>query len=183
MLRKSTRGLVATGKINQLTIIKIMAELLTSEIALNKIADFESKGYKFTSIEIELPVSDSPYTATANGKYKVIDYVNAKGKGLLVLACGTISFNNTIVDVDIPTTKSKIGMFKDKMEVQFTVTRKSESDPKRVKFVGIANDDTTVSDNLPDDYKELTALYMTKTGKKYDGTRNKTAVKAAINAL
>ena len=161
-----------------------MAELLTSEIALAKIADLETKGYKFTSIEIELPISETPYTCTANGKYKVIDYTNAKGKGLLVLACGVISHEGKSIDVDIPTTKSKVGMFKDKMEVQFTVTKKDENSPKRVKFVGIDNDDNaTVTDNLPNDYKELTALYKTKTGKKYEGTRNVTSVKAAINAL
>jgi hypothetical protein len=160
-----------------------MADLLTSELATAKITDLETKGYKFTSIETELPVSDVAYVGTSNGLYKVIDFVNKSGKGLLVLACGTISHGGNTVEIDIPITKSKIGMFKAGMEVQFTVTRKTESDPKRIKFIGLNDDGATVTDNLPDDFTELKAMYLAKTGKKYEGTKNKSSVKAAILAL
>jgi hypothetical protein len=123
----------------------IMAVKTTNshEETLQVISEKESAGFKTQSFEVELEASEVPYVGTCTGEFKVIDYVNTSGKGLLILLCTNV--NGT--PIDIPITKSKIGMFNKGMEVNLSVTRKDNvaTNPKRVKFLEI-KEETTVND-------------------------------------
>ena len=112
---------------------------LNSELAKQEIEVQKSKDFKPQVIEVELPEADL-YVGTATGEYKIIHYTNASGKGLLILACLTISRDGKTIEVDVPISESKVGMFNDKQEVNFSVTRKTPNDLKRVKFLAVAEE-------------------------------------------
>lgn len=101
--------------------------------------EFKSQGFVPSSLEPKQDVGT--YSAVSDGTVRLQPYENTNGKGLLILQSATGSAGK----VQIPISEHQIGVYPDKEPIGYTVYKKDEQSPKRIKFTQITNVEKPVS--------------------------------------